>query len=423
MSNQQLFLSFQIDDNTFPNLMAILTGFNNSMAYNVCNPKKVGKLDSCPMIWNSFKERGYATAYAEDEVSINTFNYHKYGFLSPPVDHYLRPFAIAAEKYLHKTKLSGLNMCLGYQNYADYIYQYALDFATQYKGNPYFGLFWTNTFSHNDISSTSCMDNHMKEYIVQLGKLGILNETLVVFFSDHGMRFGNVRQLLTGWFEERLPFIFFSLPEWFKQAYPELVQNFKINRNRLTTPYDFHVTLKHILSLSGTNISLAAPSCTLCQSLFEEMPYNRSCNDANITQHWCTCIPYEKSDKSSPEVKEAVKFAIQVMNNELQAYKNSNATTTLTNTTSATIFTNKCSKLKLKKIETAKIAKIPSDNVTYYLVVFEVYPGGGQFEATVKYNVKTNHQLTGSISRLNTYGNQGFCVNDDTMKKYCYCKH
>lgn len=229
--------------------MAILTGFNNSMAYNVCNPKKVGKLDSCPMIWNSFKERGYATAYAEDEVSINTFNYHKYGFLSPPVDHYLRPFAIAAEKYLHKTKLSGLNMCLGYQNYADYIYQYALDFATQYKGNPYFGLFWTNTFSHNDISSTSCMDNHMKEYIVQLGKLGILNETLVVFFSDHGMRFGNVRQLLTGWFEERLPFIFFSLPEWFKQAYPELVQNFKINRNRLTTPYDFHVTLKHILSL------------------------------------------------------------------------------------------------------------------------------------------------------------------------------
>lgn len=153
------------------------------------------------------------------------------------------------------------------------------------------------------------------------------------------------------------------------------------------------------------------------------MPYNRSCNDANITQHWCTCIPYEKSDKSSPEVKEAVKFAIQVINNELQAYKNSNATTTLTNTTSATIFTNKCSKLKLKKIETAKIAKIPSDNVTYYLVVFEVYPGGGQFEATVKYNVKTNHQLTGSISRLNTYGNQGFCVNDDTMKKYCYCKH
>ncbi|XP_063699762.1 uncharacterized protein LOC134830271 [Culicoides brevitarsis] len=427
----------KIDDNTFPNLMAILAGFNNSVAYDVCNPKKVGKLDACPMIWNNFREQGYATAYAEDETRINTFNYNKYGFLTPPVDHYLRPFGIAAEKHLHKTKLSSLTLCLGYQNYADYIYQYALDFAQQYKGHPYFGLFWTNTFSHNDISSASCMDDKMREYIIELGRSGILNETLVVFFSDHGMRFGNVRQLLTGWFEERLPFIFFSLPEWFKKSYPELVQNFKINRNRLTTPYDFHVTLKHILSLSSPsdktpNVTLGgAPSCPACQSLFDEVPYNRSCSDAQITQHWCTCIPYEKSDKSSPEVKDAVKFAIQVINNELEAYKKANSrtthiTTTTTisgnNATAAPFYSNKCSKLKLKKISNAKIAKIPSDNVTYYLVVFEVYPGGGEFEATVKYNVKTSHQLTGSISRLNAYGNQGYCVNDDNLKKYCYCK-
>lgn len=392
--------------------MAILTGFNNSMAYKICNPKKVGKLDACPIIWNTFKEMGYATAYAEDEVSINTFNYHKYGFLEPPVDHYLRPYAIAAEKYLHKTKLSGLNMCLGYQNYADHIYQYALDFTTQYKGNPYFGLFWTNTFSHNDISSTSCMDLKMKEYIVQLERQGTLNESLVIFFSDHGMRFGNVRQLLTGWFEERLPFIFFSLPEWFKSMYPEYLQNFKINRNRLTTPYDFHITLKHILQLSGANVNLTAESCSLCQSLFEEVSYNRSCTDAGITQHWCTCIPYEKSDKSAPEVRDAVHFAIQSINDELKSYKSTNTSTSGT----------RCSKLKLKKISSAKIAKITSEKVKYYLVVFEAYPGGGEFEATVKYHFETStYELTGSISRLNAYGTQGYCVNDDKLKKYCYC--
>lgn len=93
--------------------MAILTGKNNSQSYEECDPKRVGALNKCPFIWQNFQELGYATAYAEDEASISSFNYHKYGFLTPPVDHYLRPFTIAAEKYLHVSKESGLKICLG----------------------------------------------------------------------------------------------------------------------------------------------------------------------------------------------------------------------------------------------------------------------------------------------------------------------
>ena len=74
------------------------------------------------------------------------FNYNKFGFITQPTHYYFRPFAMAAEKYL-KTKLkSTLKFCLGFQNYADYIYQYASDFATLYNSHPIFGLFWTNTF-------------------------------------------------------------------------------------------------------------------------------------------------------------------------------------------------------------------------------------------------------------------------------------
>lgn len=77
--------------------------------------------------------------------------------------------------------------------------------------------------------------------------------------------------------EERLPFIFIWLPEWFRAEHPEIVQALKINRNRLTNPYDLHLTLKHILELSDRTTKLPpAKSCESCQSLFLEMPWNRS---------------------------------------------------------------------------------------------------------------------------------------------------
>jgi len=186
----------QMDDNTFPNLMAILAGFNNSQSWKECQPTQVGKLDDCPLIWKTFAESGYATAYAEDEASLSTFNYHKEGFVKQPTTHYFRPFALAAEKHLKIGLKHSLTFCLGFQNYGDFIFQYALDFATAYKNEPSFGLFWTNTFSHNDLSDPSSMDERIKFYIEELDNRGILNKSAVVFFSDHGIRFGPVRKLM-----------------------------------------------------------------------------------------------------------------------------------------------------------------------------------------------------------------------------------
>ncbi|XP_055630168.1 uncharacterized protein LOC129770974 isoform X2 [Toxorhynchites rutilus septentrionalis] len=402
----------KIDDNTYPNLMAILTGYNNTLAYDVCNPRKVGQLETCPFLWNNFTQSGYVTAYAEDEASINTFNYHKHGFVQQPTDYYLRPIALAAEKYLTKKTKNSLTFCLGYQNYADLIYQYALDFATFYKDEPSFGLFWTNTFSHNDISDPSSMDLRMKYYIEELDNRGILNTSMVVFFSDHGLRFGAVRSLLTGWLEERLPFIFIWLPEWFKEQHPHIVQALKVNRNRLTNPYDLHVTLKHVLELSGRSVDSPAPlSCPNCQSLFQEMPWNRSCEETSIAPHWCTCSDFEKIDKGSKIVQEAVRFVIDAINADL-GENQKNLTKKL------------CAKMQLKSISLAKMAKYANAEVPHndYLLIFDGKPGGGKFESTVRHYTERNaFEVTGSISRLNEYASQSECMHVDYLRKYCYC--
>jgi hypothetical protein len=152
-------------------------------------------------------------------------------------------------------------------------------------------LTFLSQFSHNDISTPSTMDDTMKHYLEELDSRGILTNSIVVFFSDHGIRFGPVRQLPTGWFEDRLPFIFIWLPPAFRQQHPDLVRNLQINRDRLTNPYDLHLTLKHILELSGRSASMpGALSCPTCQSLFHEMPLNRSCDEVGIPAHYYLCV-------------------------------------------------------------------------------------------------------------------------------------
>ncbi|XP_063698162.1 uncharacterized protein LOC134829096 [Culicoides brevitarsis] len=409
----------KIDSNTLPNLMAVLTGFNLSVTENVCEPKKQGKLNSCPILWNNFRDQGYATAYAEDYQIISTFDYHKPGFATPPTDHYFRPFVVGAENFLHEKK-SGDKLCLGYQYYADFIYQYALDFAKEYKDKPYFGLFWTNSFSHEDISTPSSMDEYMRDYLIKLNNSGILNETIVVFFSDHGMRFGDILKLVTGWYEERLPLIFFSLPEWFKIEYPEFAKNLKVNADRLTTPFDFHMTLNHILSLSADSNNTndkkyAELMCPKSQSLFHEIPSNRSCNDACIPEHWCACKPYENFNKSSLIIKNAVNFAIQKMNQDLIAYKKSHNATER--------YSNKCAELKFKEVIRASILKLPGQNFTHYRAAFVVSPSDGEFDFTVKHDDKKDRfELAGDISRINRYNDQGKCIQDIRLIKYCYCE-
>lgn len=392
--------------------MAILTGYNHSMAYDVCQPEKVGKLDKCPFIWNDFHENGYVTSYGEDETSISSFNYNKKGFLKPPTDYYLRPYMLAAEKHLPTKKKHSLTFCLGNKHSADHIYDYAMDFATHYQKDASFGLYWTNTFSHNDISDPSSMDQKMNDYVRNLDARGILNESMVVFFSDHGLRFGPVRHLMTGWLEERLPFIFIWLPEWFQIEHPDIVDALKINRNRLTNPYDLHMTLKHILQLSNPDLVYTPPtSCPNCQSLFTEVPWNRSCEETSIAAHWCTCAPYKAHDKNDKFVQKIVKFVLDGINRNLKNYTHDDHKHPL------------CAELKLKKLSDVRKAEYRNGNndpYDDYLLKFSVSPSDGWFETTVRHR-DSGFELTGSVSRLDSYGGQGHCMKIDYMRKYCFC--
>uniref|UniRef100_A0A1A9WTF2 Uncharacterized protein n=1 Tax=Glossina brevipalpis TaxID=37001 RepID=A0A1A9WTF2_9MUSC len=412
----------KIDDNTFPNLMAILTGLNKTTALKRCKPTVLYGLDNCDFIWHTFRHYGYVTAYAEDEATINTFNYLKVGFEQPPADYYLRPFLLSAENHLQVKLKSNLIYCLGYQHSADYVYDYALELSRRYRNDTYFGLFWTNTFSHNAISDCTSMDGRMVEYLKKFADLGTLNDTIVIFFSDHGMRYGPTRKTYSGHLEERLPFIFLWLPHYLKQQYPSFVSALSMNKNRLTNPYDLHMTLKHILALTGRvkneQEDLAqSEACPRCQSLLKPVPYNRSCDDVAIEAHWCTCLHYQSIYKNSKTVVTLTHLLIDYINDYVANFKNNS-------------FAKLCVPLKFDHIESAYRSQLelPDKQINHnsyqdiYRILFYTKPNKGLFEATAIYDSETGYmKVTGEISRLNSYSRDSECVSDGGAKKYCSC--
>lgn len=408
---QTISIHTQMDDNTWPNLMAILTGFNLTVSFDKCNPKVVGQLDTCPFVWKDFRDTGYATTYVEDEPSFSTFNSHrKFGFLKPPTDYYMRPYMMAAEHLLPIKKKAMLNFCLGSKESGVHVYDYAMDFATHFKSDASFGIFWLNSFSHDLLDDPTSMDVKMKEYVQIMEARGILNESMVVMFSDHGLRYGEIRHLYTGWLEERLPYMFIWLPPWFKQEHPEIVEALKINRNRLTNPYDMHMTLKHILKLADPSREMvSAPNCPKCQSLFTEVPWNRSCEEISIDTHWCTCPISHEYDVNSKIVQDAARFALDDINRMIEQDDHKKV----------------CAKLEMKKVSQARKTEYrkPNDTFDEYLVTFSVSPSDGWLEQSVRYRENSGFEILTLASRINENGNQSsICSDAYNIRLYCYCK-
>jgi hypothetical protein len=88
-----------VGDATLAALLPMLTGLTEyELAETDRDYLGVGRaVDDFPWIWRKFSERGYATAYIEDQPWINTFNHRLFGFKNQPTDVYGRTHFLAVE--------------------------------------------------------------------------------------------------------------------------------------------------------------------------------------------------------------------------------------------------------------------------------------------------------------------------------------
>ncbi|XP_013399303.1 uncharacterized protein LOC106165596 [Lingula anatina] len=388
-------------------------------------------VDGFPFVWKDFKKHGYITQWVEDEPNLGTFHYRLLGFNEIPTDHNMRVF------YLRKREISNMfqSFCLGsMSNHLNQL-NWLKDAFVAYPDKPKFVLGFYNEYSHNvEYRILQNADDGLVEFLKFLEKDGHLDSTVLILMSDHGVRYGKLRETFQGKLEERLPFFSFRFPEKFQKLYPEAYRNFVTNAQRLTTPFDIHATFIDILNYKHSETETGG-KLKRGISLFKEIPLNRTCADAGVEPHWCACQEWEKLTTSDPDVIEAAREVVTTINTMTSEERDKCSGLSLGRVISAI----KMSPDKAKVLTFEKSAdqdgrmpqfsieeRIFAEDCVFYQVTIETQPGLGRFEATVYQSTKekTFNCAYSSISRINMYGEQPHCIMDDFphLRPYCYCK-
>lgn len=397
--------------NTFPNVLPVLNGHSEGQLKKTCWRDKNAVFDNCSFIWDSFKKQGYVTAYGEDTPFMGTFWYLKNGFRKKPVDFYPRPLNLEAERHIASNHRLNVNLCLGNKLSSRVFNNLIKSFSYSFRNQLTFGFFWGNSLTHDFLNLPRVGDEDFRGVLSYLEKIGTFNRTMIVLLSDHGIRWGDFRTTYQGFLEERLPFVYFVFPEWFREKYSTAMANLQVNRKRLTSPFDLHETLKDVLNLTGISddeVNKPLPHRgNPGVSLFRPVSSERKCQDAGIPEDWCACHTNKPLPVSSKETQEAAASVVVQINSLLTGYR-------------------QCATLKISKLVSARLEEVPNKESLKYsfkdlIVTLETEPGRGLFEATVRYKINAGYTVIGAISRLNMYGNQSSCISNYALKLYCYC--
>lgn len=404
----------KVADNTYPNLVPVLSGLDQDELRDLCWQKPDMTFDECPLLWKKYSAAGYRTIFGEDACSMTTFNYLKPGFRQQPTDYYLRPYCIGAEHDIGNTHKLNANLCIGTRRTFECLLQYTRKIAIEFSSELYFAFIWQASLTHDFFAYPQLGDDSYREFVDYASREGLLNRTALIVMSDHGMRWGDFRQTYQGRTEDRLPFVFVVLPKWWRESYPLAWGNLRRNSRSLTTAFDLHETLIDLLnpyvlreSYLKKRIRLQAAASPVPRGIswFLPVPDNRTCDMARISNHWCMCHTMNNISLNDTGLQDSVSFLVDELNNMLSKYP-------------------PCAILSLRELKDAKLWLDKTDGATLmdYTMTIRTTPGDAIFEGTVRYRSDDNsRKLVGSVSRLNAYGKQSACVDEFHMRLYCYC--
>jgi hypothetical protein len=404
----------------FSNLFPLLSGLSEKELNEKCRPNKTSVFDSCKWIWKNFSAAGYRTAFGEDAVDSGLFHFSLPGFKEQPTDYYTSPFHKQVEDDIGNSLDYYTKFCVGSKMYFEVFLEYVSNFAITMSSKNSFAFFWETSLTQDIFSTPRLGDDLHAKFLQQLQATGSLNHTVLIFMSDNGLRWYAMRKIYHGYFEWRLPFLFFVFPEWFKDAYPTAVANLQKNTHRLTTSLDIYETLLDLLDLEQIEkLSLRERSEELEKaklkarqiSLFLPVHKSRTCLEAGIDPHWCICQMSEPVSVTDATTKNMSLVLVEHLNSLLKPY-------------------GVCSKLQLREVKYAHVQSPPvqlyynlkDQGLKDYVLVIRTTPGDALFDATVRHNIGNgNIQVVGAVSRINPCDSQSLCVTDPQLKLYCYC--
>lgn len=167
-------------------------------------------------------------------------------------------------------------------------------------------------------------------------------------------------------------------------------------------------------------------------SLLKPVPKERTCADAYIEPHWCSCLSLQYLNITSESVKRAANAVVDKINVYTSENRRLCHILSLSNITWAGKLMPRKTLLKFKQNRdpdgyladlTSTSTKITKE---LYQLQVHVQPGGSIFEASLTHNMFTNQYIVNitDVSRINAYGDQARCILDKNpdLRKFCYCR-
>ncbi|XP_022229325.2 uncharacterized protein LOC111078777 [Drosophila obscura] len=441
----------RIGRNTFPNMIRLLSGLSPKELNDSCvSGNKT--FDDCHLLWDDFKAAGYTTSYGEDSDIYDIFTLNKRGFVRQPTDFYLRPVMQNIRQHT-QYEASGwfgapsITMsCTGGRLYQDVLHEFIYKLMPHMRRQPTFSLFWQSSGVHDYFNYAQTLDEHYVRILRELHVQGIMNHTLILLMSDHGLRFqgsdsaGNgYTQTFQGMEEMSQPLLMALYPEWLGERFPLAMWNLERNAHSLVTTFDLHETLKDVIHLDErlSDDQLEKRTLHLANergiSLFLPIPGERNCTTAQIPGHFCLCFKLRKISRKESSVQKAAQFVLDSINGLIKPYAQCQPLR-LVKILAAYNLSGRKQKAGTKRpfrasydrYATQKAAEVDYESsdsegraVHQIRVRLKTRPGEGRFDASVL--IKPQMRLLGPVTRTDKYESKSHCVNDYHIERYCNC--
>ncbi|XP_077507666.1 uncharacterized protein LOC144118687 [Amblyomma americanum] len=377
--------------NSFPNLMPFMTGKSGeAVRESVGNSSH---FDGLAHLMSVYKKKQYLTLFLEEEPRVGLFVYPvATGFRKAPADYY--PTAAL----------------LKWNTPTCYVIRYITQLLS-FRDQRIFAYLWFTWLTHDHLNTVGYLDQPLEAMLKSLYACGTFNDTALLVFADHGLRYGLSRMTEVGRQEDAMPACLLALPPHFLRRYPEAVVNLEVNQRRLVTAYDLHATLLTLAELPRFKPAVTARGL----SLFGRIPPERTCSDAYVPDEFCPCADEYVVSRQQPAAVSQLSLAVV-------AYINKIATAT---------FPGKCNWWELMRVENAAFSKplngtSGDDKLLLFRLTLVTAPEAffevSGFATPGRAANSWREMRVTAIERLDAFKNQTMCLPLHDYQKLCRCR-
>lgn len=249
-----------------------------------------------------FKDRGYITGSTENTCSrefVGLYSGEMSGLDWDYYDHDFTSFFCDPNFYAKEKVYSMIDGPYCYRKkclYGKQTYEYSVDYSLQFfEAYKNYGKMFRigNIDAHEGTGeSIKYVEDDMLKFLDSFEKNGHLNDSIIIFFSDHGYTMPGIHQILQSEDHVKellLPFIYFLIPKNVKN-FNKIKENLKHNEQMFVTPYDIHNTLLGMLNVDRRNYNNKGVDI-----FNNKLKGNEGCKKFKIKPEWCKCHHDDKS--------------------------------------------------------------------------------------------------------------------------------